>query len=301
MVPQREEPRRNNLPIILGAVAVLALVVFFSVYFVRPASQGDIIAAVNGVPITRDEVFDRMFQQVGESTVDSMVVDILVEQEAERQGVEVTEEDMTRAMDRLASFFGSEEALSQALTQYGITMDDLRRDLTIQITAEKCLAERIDLSEEDKRNFFEENSHLFGTASEATVSHILVQTEADGHLVLDQLDAGESFEDMAQVHSLDPGSRDQGGFLGAIYPGDMVSEFEEAAFALEVGEISGLVESSFGFHIIKVHDRQEGHTPDFEEVRDQVEHELLSHEAGDMIPGWLEELRQKADIERFGP
>ena len=120
-------------------------------------------------------------------------------------------------------------------------------------------------------------------------SHILVETEETGQEVLDKLEAGEDFGELAAVYSTDPGSKDQDGDLGWFARGMMVPEFEEAAFSLEPGETSGLVQSDFGYHIILVHDRGE---------RD-MDPAFLGQQQQLQFQAWLDARKAEADIERL--
>jgi len=105
--------------------------------------------------------------------------------------------------------------------------------------------------DQDSQAFYEANKDSF-KVDEVTASHILVEDEATAKDILAKLQAGEKFEDLAKQNSIDTSNKDNGGSLGTFGKGQMVKEFEDAAFALKPGEISDVVKTDFGFHIIKV-------------------------------------------------
>ena len=156
-------------------------------------------------------------------------------------------------------------------------------------------------SEQDFRDLFRRNllrdkleEHLAAqlptTELQIKASHILLETEEDAKKALERLEAGEDFATVAQEMSIDEGTRDSGGDLGWFPPGQMVAEFEKAAFNTPVGEISESVQSSFGYHIIKVEDRDENRELDLA---------ILSEKQANVVDQWLEEKRLTADIERL--
>ncbi|WP_419822654.1 peptidylprolyl isomerase [Anoxybacterium hadale] len=126
---------------------------------------------------------------------------------------------------------------------------------------------------------------------EVTASHILVATEDTAKEVLEKLNAGEKFEDLAKEYGTD-GTKDAGGSLGTFGRGQMVKEFEDAAFAMQPGEISDIVKTEFGYHIIKVTDKKQG-TKTFDEVKESIKSGLVSEEAQKQIDA----LRGKKKIE----
>jgi parvulin-like peptidyl-prolyl isomerase len=144
---------------------------------------------------------------------------------------------------------------------------------------------------QDAQTYYEENQASFAV-DQVTASHILVETEETAQEVLAKLEAGESFEDLAAQYSLDTANKDSGGALGAFGRGQMVTEFEDAAFAMQPGEISAPVQSQFGYHIIKLTDKEQGTKP-FAEVEQSINSVLVSQEALKKI----NEMKEAADIE----
>jgi peptidyl-prolyl cis-trans isomerase C len=134
--------------------------------------------------------------------------------------------------------------------------------------------------------------------TEVHAQHILVASEAEAKNVITQLAGGADFSTLAKEKSTDPSAKQNGGDLGYFAAGDMVPEFERAAFALEKGQSSQEpVQSQFGWHVIKVVDRREKTPPTLDEARGQIQ-ELLSSE---LVTSYVTALRADAKIEVFNP
>jgi peptidyl-prolyl cis-trans isomerase D len=146
----------------------------------------------------------------------------------------------------------------------------------------------VQVTQDDLRTYYDQHRDQYKTLEQVKVSHILIKTPAPGpdnkvddkavaeaqkraEDLLKQVKGGANFEDLAKKYSEDPGSAKQGGSLGWIGKGQTVPEFEKAAFSLPKGQISDLVKSSFGFHIIRVDDKQEAHTKSLDEVKAEIE------------------------------
>ena len=142
----------------------------------------------------------------------------------------------------------------------------------------------------DAKAFYDANTSNYNV-DEVTASHILVASEDTAKEVLAKLEAGEKFEDLAKEYGTD-GTKDSGGSLGTFGRGQMVKEFEDAAFAMQPGEISDIVKTEFGYHIIKVTDKNQG-TKTFDEVKESIKSNLVSEEAQKQI----DEMRGKKEIE----
>ncbi|MDZ4133049.1 MAG: peptidylprolyl isomerase, partial [Dethiobacteria bacterium] len=150
---------------------------------------------------------------------------------------------------------------------------------------------------EDVRAFFEEHGYLFDQAEEVEARHILVESEELINEIAAMLADGDDFAALAAVHSLDQSNKDNGGHLGFFSRGMMVEEIVEAAFALEVGEISEPVQTSFGFHLIELLDRKEAIEVDFNTISEQVREALIEEQIPLVINTLVQTLYEKAEIE----
>ena len=165
----------------------------------------------------------------------------------------------------------------------GMTLEDIKGQIRMQMQIQ-ALMESQDpesaVTEADVKKFYDENPQHFNKPEQVKASHILCGkrgiTEAEYPVELEKiekakasLDAGEAFEDVAKDVSTCPSSA-QGGDLGFFGKGQMDPAFEKAAFELEVGQTTGIVKTSFGYHIIKVTDKNEGGTTSFAEASDQI-------------------------------
>ena len=131
--------------------------------------------------------------------------------------------------------------------------------------------------------------------NEVRASHILVDKEMDARKIIEKLKDGAKFETQAQKWSSCP-SKAKGGDLGYFGRGSMVKPFEDAAFALEVGEISQVVTTEYGFHVIQVVEKQEGTVLSFDEVRDDLKEFLTQSAKIDALEALVQELREDADV-----
>lgn len=151
------------------------------------------------------------------------------------------------------------------------------------------------ISDEAAKEFYDAQVGSVEPQEEIKARHILVATEEEALAIIDQLDAGGDFVELAKEHSTGPTGGD-GGDLGYFTPGTMVPEFNDAAFALQAGETSAPVKTKFGWHVIKVEDRRIQEVPGFELVKDQVIEALAQQEGRTM----MDEMRAAAAIEIVG-
>lgn len=151
----------------------------------------------------------------------------------------------------------------------------VKDDLLVQFAISKTI-ERANVTEEEIKSFFDQNPDQFAAQDVVAASHILVDDEEKAEALLKQIQDGEiAFEEAAKAHSTCPSSQN-GGSLGEFGRGQMVPEFDEACFSMEVGELRGPVKTQFGYHIIRLDDRKKGEPTKLAEAHDAIREHLLN-------------------------
>ncbi|MEW6080256.1 MAG: peptidylprolyl isomerase [Bacillota bacterium] len=264
-----------------------------------PAAGNNIIAMVNDEPITKDELLAELKNAGAQAELDRMISERLIMQEAAKMGVTVTEDRLQEEIDKIKEQFSSEWEYTTTLSYSNMTEDILKERLVLNLMVEEILKERVEVTEEQVRQYFEDNKDDFAQQEEVHARHILLSTEEEAIEVKRLLDQGEDFATMAKERSTDTSNSEQGGDLGFFGRGRMAQEFEDAAFKLQIGETSNPVSTAFGYHIIKVEGKKEYAEARFDDARDDV-HEILFQEAlNSLAMEWLSEIRGKANIRNY--
>lgn len=265
-----------------------------------PAQLPAVLARVNGEVIER-AAFERALRNLEANArqkvpaserdtilrgmLDDMVALKLLEQEATKRGLSVSAAELDARVKEARQRFDSEAAFTKALASRGMTVVQLKNDAKQQLLVDRLLrtevAPKVSVSDAEVKEFYDKNPERFQRPERVQASHILIRVDANADAaakqaararaddLLKQLRAGSDFAALAKQHSQD-GSAANGGDLGVFGRGQMVKPFEDAAFALKPGEMSGVVQSLFGFHIIKAVERQPASTVPFAEVSDKV-------------------------------
>src|SRR5262245_13283217 len=262
-----------------------------------PAQLPDVLARVNGDTITKAE-FERALKSIEQRAggpvpadrrdeiyrglLDQLVSIRLLRQEAAAQKVAVPDADLEKRMGEVMQQFPSKDVFAEMLKAQDTTLEkfrtEQRQDLAINKMLGDALKDKVTATPAQIDEFYKQNPDRFKQGERVRASHILVavpqgadavtktqaRTKAEG--LLKQVKGGGDFAKLAKENSQDPGSAIQGGDLGYFQPGQMVPEFNEVAFKLAPGKVSDLVETQFGFHIIKVVEKQEARTVPLDEV-----------------------------------
>lgn len=162
---------------------------------------------------------------------------------------------------------------------------------------EKEIMAKAKISEQEVKDYYDKHKEEFTPTTQIKASHILVKTEDEAKNVLQRLQKGEKFGNIAKAVSLDPGSAKNGGDLGYFTKGQMVPEFEKAAASLNIGDISIPVKTQFGYHIIKVTDRKKGSVIEFEKIKDMISQKLSGEKQKEAFDQYIAELRKNYKVE----
>lgn len=250
--------------------------------------------------------------ELRKTALTQLVDRILLHKEAARKGFSADSALVERQMQQFQAQFPTQEARDNALKPMGLDMEGLRKmteqDLSIQVFIQQEVMPSIDVGEDACRNYFEENQEQFKMPDRIRASHILflveetatpedeAEAQAKATQILERVRSGEDFAQLAQEFSEGP-SAPRGGDLGYFQKGQMVPPFEAAAFALEVGEISELVRTRFGYHVIKLVDRQEAGPVSYDEAAPRIKNVLQQQKLSDRLQALIQELREDADIQ----
>lgn len=289
--------KSSKLPWFLFAASVVAIGVLLVTG--QAGMKGD-AAKVNGDKITKEELYQAMYKQGGDAALDNLITEKLIKQAADKEKVQVTDQDIEGELKEIKGQFPDDAAFNDALTQNNLTLDALKDQISTQMKVSKIFEGQMDLSDAKQKEYFDKNKDRYGEPEQIEVSHILVEKKEDADKLLADLKGGADFAKTAQEKSTDPGSKDTGGSLGLVARNQGLDPaFEEAAFKLNKGEMSGVVQSSFGFHIIKVTDKKAAVLANFDEKKIQVKKDMISEEVNAKAGEWLEKLKTDAKIEKL--
>ncbi|MFX3632415.1 MAG: peptidylprolyl isomerase [Candidatus Pristimantibacillus sp.] len=290
--------KRGSSKAWIAISAILAIVLV--IVLIKPPFAGmsnESVATVNGVKITKERLYDELAVANGAAALDSMITMELIEQAANKAGATATDEDIQGELDILIENFGTAEALDAAIAQNGMTMDLLKENIRTQVLVSKILEPQTTVTDELIKKFYDENKEALATPEQIRVSHILVGTKQEAEDIVKQLKDGADFAALAAEKSMDTNSKDKGGDLNFISKGQSGDEaFDTAAFALDVNEVSGVVETASGFDIIKKTEHKEATTPTLEEKKEMIRKQLLSQQVSELSQAWMEKLRKDAKI-----
>jgi peptidyl-prolyl cis-trans isomerase C len=290
-------------------------------------------ASVNGVAITSEDVNRQMFileqhllstqgtairpdmiPAVRSQILSDLIDKELLYQETQKQKIVVEEKKVNERMDALKKSFPSEQVFKDEMGQMKLSEESLktqiRKDLAVQQLVEKDIMVNVKVSDEDMKAFYNAHPEFFKEPERVRASHILLKSEADAdpankaerrkklEAVKVRVDRGEDFGALAKEFSHCP-SAEKGGDLGYFERGKMAKPFEDAAFSMKPGEVSDIVVTDFGFHLIKVTDRKPERTISYDEAKERIKQHLQRVKFLEEKNNYVAELKKKSNVERY--
>lgn len=301
---------------------------------VDPAALPVVVAKVDGKEIKKDALLEEAKQLRGQflqrgarpeqlegqtfyrQVLDGIVSRVLVENEARAAGTVVSDADIDKEMTALRGRFPNPEAFNKALAQQGMDEAKLKDNFKRQLLVSKFVEEKVfpkdGVSEQEQKAFYDQNQDKMQEPERLHLRHILVRVpegapEADKQKAREKAEgllakakAGEDFAKLASENSDDPGSKVKGGDLSWIARGQTVEPFEKAAFALQKpNELSPVVETRFGYHVIQLLEHKAAGVAPYEQVKDRIGAFLKQQKSQQQFQAHLQELRTKAKVETF--
>lgn len=249
------------------------------------------------------------------SALDHLIEKKLTEQKIKELNIKVTEEEIRQAIDdvRRQNNIPSQEALVSALAVQGLSFDQYRAQLQEQIEKLKLVSievrAKVQVGDNEMREYYAANiqkytedesyraRHIFFKANEKTPPKEVLRSQSTALAVLIDAREGKDFAELAKKFSEDPAARKDGGDLGTFKKGDMQPELEKTILALKPGEISELVVTPIGLHIIKLEAKIAGALKPFENVKAEIEEIIYRKKSEERFSQWAKDLRSKASVE----
>lgn len=316
---------RKNYKLLLVSLTIVMLAAFLAgcgMVRVNPeVDNNTVVAKVSGEEVKKEEflkvfgIFKAQYEQqfgtdVWEQETDGKkfgdvarekLLDMLIDEKLQMKkaadlGITVTDEEVNVEIENAKKYFDSEDKFNEFLKGQSMDLEyfkqSMRKELIINKLTDK-LTEKVAVTDEEIKTYYDTHQSEFMSVK---ASHILLDTKEEAEKILQRVKAGENFAELAKQNSKDPSAKENSGNLDYFRHGDMVEPFEKAAFAMKPGEISEIVQTDFGFHIIKVEDSK---LDKFEDIKEQLKGTLLNDKKSSEYQKLLEEMRKNTKIEKF--
>lgn len=299
-----------------------------------------VVAKVNGVELRSDYIRFRVnldLRRIGQNLnaqqkaklaqtiIEKEIVRELMYQEGQAKGSGVSPETIKKEMRDFKKTYGSEDKFQQALKQRGISEDELKKGIEVDLIAKNLIDDRIKgkvhITDTQVKKFYEDKKESFHRPESFRARHIFVSyvpfdvventppeelkekvseyraaSKKKIDEVYEKVKSGGNFQELAKEYSEDAGSASKGGDLDFMYKGVFDPMFDKAVAGLKVGETSGIVETEFGYHIIQLMETKPADYAPFEDVKESIQKHLFMTEAQKLVGRYIESLRKKADI-----
>jgi len=312
----------------------LLFVFFFFLFWTISSSEAvvdRVVAVVNQEIITLSEVEkwakpfqekiiteDRLerreqLQEVYRKVLERLIEEKLIDQEVKKNGIKISSKEVEATLEEVKRRnTATQEELERALAVEGLTLDAYKKQIEKGLQRKKLIhwsvKVEMKLGEKELRDFYQKNTDRYRPDESYRPCHILFVVPKGATLeevkeikkkcqgVLEKIKGGSDFGEMALLYSQDTSNKDMGD-LGYFKKGELIPPFEREALRLKIGEVSGIVRTEFGFHIIKLLDRKGGEPLPFEEVKERIQADYYESEMEKAYKQYLSTLKERSIIE----
>ncbi|OMD45643.1 hypothetical protein BSK51_28735 [Paenibacillus odorifer] len=285
---RQERALRNTVVILAVATLMLGGLLFWSLRAMA-LLKGDTTenetpdaATAGGQPITDKQWMDELKKKHGHEVLVGMINHIVVEMEAKALGITVTDDEVEQELARTMVGYGSEEQYyAQMQSQLGLSRQEVFAETAYRLTLQAIATDGITIKEADIDTYLDQNTERFTPKRELELSMIKVSSYDEGEQVMDRLEQGENFADLAREVSIDTESRQQGGRLGKVEEDDPFwpEGLLKTAASLDEGDIAGPIQAEDEFAIIRLESIHTQNIPDQKEIRALIRQELALEQA----------------------
>jgi peptidyl-prolyl cis-trans isomerase SurA len=252
-------------------------------------------------------------RDVSRKVLERLIEEKLIDQEVKRAGIKVTNKEVENAVEEIRRQNSvNQQDFERGLAKGGFTLEAFKKEVEKRIQRVKLMSWAVKteskVGEKELRDFYWRNIDQYRRNESYRPSHILLIVPKDASFeevqeikkrcqkVLEKIKGGEDFGEMAVLYSQDAAAKD-GGDLGYFKKGELLPAFEKEALRLQIGEVSGIVRTDFGFHLIKLLDRKGGDPPPFEEIKEKVRADYLEKDREKAFQQFMSTLKEKSIIE----
>ena len=300
----------------MNSLSINLLIIFLFISYIKISNAevvDRVIAVVNEDVITKTELEDAIEiffpdpkdRPQKEVIITQLIEQILLEQEAKKNGITISEAEVDRGVELVKNQFNlNEQDFNEVLKKQNLTPELFREQWRTQMLGNKLIKSKLQgqvaVTEDEIRKYYEENYGKIEPEKEVHIAHILLPSDQEEKAieVANMAKSGEDFKSLAKEHSIDTISAEKGGELGYFKKGDLIKPLENATQNAEIGKIVGPINSPSGFHIIKILDKTEsGEDIKFIENRNSIREVIYEKKAEEALKNWLEEMKNQAYIE----
>jgi len=285
MMTRQERTLRKAVLILTAVTLLLGLLLIWSLrsrgWNSRSGASAD-VASVAGQTITEQQWLDELKNKHGDEVLLGILNRMAVEKEAESLGISVTEAEVERELrNTMAGYSSAEQYYAQMQSELGLSRQEIREEILYRLTLQEVATAGIVIEESDIDEYLKQNEDRFRPKKIMELSMIRVHTYNEAEKVMNRLEAGENFAELAKALSIDEDSRARGGSLGTVEEDDPFwpAQLLETAATLEPGDIAGPLEEDDSYAVIRLERATSPQMPDEQEIREQVRREMALEQA----------------------